>query len=147
MNVINSTTFQPAMNPILLPQMAFSSLIIGNTLIIGGYFFIQLYSLPDMRLIKEEIKIKQEAFKLYKISERLIACGQGAGHIEIIDIVAQAVVPNSHRQFIEGDYVKDLIVSSNGRGMLACCEKGLLLISEGNLAHHFFKGEIIKCIQ
>ncbi len=48
---------------IKLPGWALSCLIIGHTLIIGGWGYIEMYSLPKFKLVKH-IQMKSLVYKL-----------------------------------------------------------------------------------
>ena len=47
-----------------LPDSGWCCLIIGDTLIIGGIYFIEMYSLPSVTRIKQNILMKSWVYKL-----------------------------------------------------------------------------------
>jgi hypothetical protein len=48
MDVFDATTLQRIGNRIELPYSGYSSLVINDELLVGGFYFINVYSLPSL---------------------------------------------------------------------------------------------------
>ncbi len=80
-----------------LPLFAYSCLIIGHTLIIGGTRYIQMYSLPKYKLVKH-IQMKNIVTKLLEINDKCILAGYDKGHLHIIhqqQVISHLLLDNS----------------------------------------------------
>jgi hypothetical protein len=70
---------------IKMPGYTYSCLIIDQKVVIGGACYAHVYSLSDFQLLGAA-SMKSNIYKLQKLSDTKVLCGQYDGQLQILDI-------------------------------------------------------------
>ena len=92
-------------DPIKLPDNAYSSIVLGDRLVIGGWEYINIYSLPSLQLLTH-INMDFDVDKLVALDERFILCGGDNGHINILSVEDYTILAKYEH---DGRYITDMI--------------------------------------